>query len=144
MLRTDAPQALLYCLKHIQITKVWEFFLVYLRIFSPKFMNFIIFHSEKNFIISGVCLSGVCIFRCLSFRRLSWHQNFHQKLCLHKLLFNLDQRLPLICHATVMFRGTHCTLCKTVYTVYTVRYSPVSKNKYLNVRDLQKHWEKFY
>jgi len=23
-------------------------------------MNFIIFHSEKNFIISGVCLSGVC------------------------------------------------------------------------------------
>ena len=24
-------------------------------------MNFIIFHSEKNFIISGVCLSGVCI-----------------------------------------------------------------------------------
>jgi len=29
-------------------------------------MNFIIFHSEKNFIISGVCLSGVCIFKSLS------------------------------------------------------------------------------
>ena len=29
-------------------------------------MNFIIFHSEKNFIISGVCLSGICIFSSLS------------------------------------------------------------------------------
>ena len=29
-------------------------------------MNFIIFHSEKNFIISGVFLSGVCTFRRLS------------------------------------------------------------------------------
>ena len=29
-------------------------------------MNFIKFHSEKNFIISGVCLSGVCLIRSLS------------------------------------------------------------------------------
>ena len=29
-------------------------------------MNFIIFHSEKNFIISGVCLSGVRLVRSLS------------------------------------------------------------------------------
>ena len=29
-------------------------------------MNFIKFHSEKNFIISGVCLSGVCLVRSLS------------------------------------------------------------------------------
>ena len=33
-------------------------------------MNFIIFLSEKNFMISGVCLSGVCIFRSLSWHRL--------------------------------------------------------------------------
>ena len=60
---------ILCCLKHIQSTKVWEFFLGYLRIFL-KFMNFIKFHSEKNFIISGVCLSGVCTFKSLS------HQEF--------------------------------------------------------------------
>ena len=29
-------------------------------------MNFIKFHSEKNFIISGVCLSGVCLVRSFS------------------------------------------------------------------------------
>ena len=52
---------ILCSLKNIQITKDWEFFLGYLRIFLLRFMNFIIFHSEKNFIISGVC-----IFRSLS------------------------------------------------------------------------------
>ena len=36
-------------------------------------MNFIIFHSEKNFIISGVCLVRSLSFRSLSFRSLSWH-----------------------------------------------------------------------
>ena len=31
---------ILCCLKHIQITKDWEFFLGYLRIFSPKVYEF--------------------------------------------------------------------------------------------------------
>ena len=66
---------ILCCLKHIQITKDWEFFLGYLRIFLVKFMNFIIFHSEKNFIISGVCLSGVCLSGVCTFKSLS-HQEF--------------------------------------------------------------------
>ena len=35
-------------------------------------MNFIKFHSEKNFIISGVCLVRSLSFRSLSFRRLSF------------------------------------------------------------------------
>ena len=35
-----------------------------------------LFHSEKNFIISGVCLSGVCLVRSLSFRSLSRHHKY--------------------------------------------------------------------
>ena len=68
---------ILCCLKHIQITKDWEFFLGYLRSFSPKVYEF--FHisfrekfhnfrslsfrslSCQEFVLSGVFLSGVCL-----------------------------------------------------------------------------------
>ena len=36
-------------------------------------MNFIIFHSEKNYIISVVCIFRSLSFRSLSLRSLSWH-----------------------------------------------------------------------
>jgi len=68
---------ILYCLKHIKITKDWEFFLGYLRIFSPKVYEFYHisfrekFHNFRSlsfrslscqgFVLSGVCLSGVCL-----------------------------------------------------------------------------------
>ena len=41
-----------YCLKHIQITKVWEFFSGYLRIFSPKVYEF--YHISTSFHLQTV------------------------------------------------------------------------------------------
>ena len=68
---------ILCCLKHIQSTKVWEFFLGYLRILSPKVYEFCHisfrekFHNFRSlsfrslyfqeFVSSGVCLSGICL-----------------------------------------------------------------------------------
>jgi len=48
-------------------------------------MNFIKFHSKKNFIISGVCLSGVCLVRSLSFRSLSFRSLSFRSLSFRSL-----------------------------------------------------------
>ena len=97
---------ILCCLKHIQITKDWEFFLGYLQIFSPKVYEFYHgsfrekFHNFRSmsfrslyfqeFVLSGVCLSGVCLSGvCLSGFCLSG-------VCLSGVCHGTKRRLLLI------------------------------------------------
>ena len=49
-------------------------------------MNFIKFHSEKNFIISGVCLVRSLSFRSLSFRSLSFRSLSFRSLSRHRTI----------------------------------------------------------